>query len=82
MKKNLYSIRDNKAGFWSPREDINDDTALRNFAFAVNTNELMMFRPNDYDLYFVGTFDDERGLMEPAEPIKYIASGGSVFNEK
>ena len=82
MKKRLYSIRDNKAGFFSPREDINNDTAVRNFAYAINNNELMMFRPSDYDLYFVGTFDEESAVLDPAVPAVFLASGGSMFNEK
>lgn len=79
MKKRLYAIRDNKSGFWTPREDMNDDTAKRNFSYLVNTNEMVGFSPIDYDLYYVGEFDDLKAELIPATPIQFIATGREVY---
>lgn len=86
MKKRMYCVRDNKVSFWSPQEDQNDQSAIRNFGYLLTHNDMIMYAPQDYDLYFVGTFDSDSGVMEPVTPIQFIASGASVFgglnNEK
>lgn len=80
MKKRYYSIRDVKAGFMDLQPDVNDDTAKRNFAYAVNNVETIAFAPNDFDLYFVGEFDTNSGLFFPENIPVLVASGGEVFD--
>lgn len=82
MKYPMYCIRDNKVGFMTPVIDTNHDTAIRNFAMAVNgQNDTMAFSPADFDLYQVGTFDSEKGMIEPMTP-DLVVSGTSVFGAK
>lgn len=82
MKYPMYCIRDNKVAFMTPVIDTNQDTAIRNFAMAVNgQNDTMTFAPADFDLYQVGVFDSEKGMIEPMTPT-LVVSGTSVFGAK
>lgn len=81
----LYSIRDKLSGFSWPTVDTNDQTAIRNFTYAVNAgNNNMSFSPGDYDLYKVGFFDSERGILIQNESgvNEFIISGTNVFGKK
>lgn len=82
MKYNLYSFRDLKAGFDFPKPDQNDATAMRGFAFAVNTeNSIMGFEPKDYQLYKVGEFEVETGKIKPCTPV-LICEGLDVYGKE
>lgn len=64
MKRPVYCIRDKKSGFIQPTVDQNDETAKRNFAFAVQRSDsIFLAFPDDYDLYKVGEFDSDSGEM-------------------
>lgn len=74
MVRPIYAIRDKKVGFMSPMVDQNDETAKRNFAFAVQHNDSMfMAFPDDYDLYRIGEFNSESGEIVSALP-EFICS--------
>lgn len=79
----FFSVRDKLSGFGYPTPDLNDKTATRNFAVAVNNPQVnsMNFSPSDYDLYKVGSFDTEKGLFYPTESgqPEFIISGTNVF---
>lgn len=65
MKRTIYAIHDDLTGFGSPFVDVNDASARRNFAFAVNNNgDTMTYSPKDYALYKIGTFDHESAAIE------------------
>lgn len=83
MKYPIFSIRDHKEGF-SPQlfANPNEQSAARGFAFMVSNNKSVMgFSPFDYDLYKVGEFDEESGVFEPENPVKFICNGGSVYEK-
>lgn len=83
MTYSVYCIRDKYTGFMAPAIDMNDDSAKRNFAFAINNNPgVMNFAPSDYDFYRIGTFDSKTGELRPVVPIDFICNGNEVFNEK
>ena len=82
MKYGIYSYRDVKAGFMPPQADANDFTAKRGFAYAVNNNNIMNFSPKDYDLYKVGEFDVDNGIIIGFKVPELICSGVSVLSEK
>lgn len=64
MKYGLYSIRDLLTGFTGVSVDINDASARRNFAHAVNRSDsLFNSHPEHYVLYKVGEFDSETGVI-------------------
>ncbi len=66
----VYSIYDSAAGvFTSPTIDISDASAVRSFQQAIaNSGSVMNFKPDDFSLYQVGTFDVELGVLEPFNP--------------
>lgn len=61
MKYGVYCIRDLKSGWLSPTVDINDQVAIRNFAYAIQHNDMFSDFCNDYSLYQIGVFDTETG---------------------
>lgn len=68
----LTSIYDEKTKkYLFPQVDENNDTARRNFAFAMKRNDQLAFIKNDLRLYDIGTFDSDTGVIVvyPAELI-------------
>lgn len=64
----IYSVRDINMGFNQPFADVNDDVAKRGFAYAVNSTDMMGFRPGDFDLYCLGEFDTNTGDIDCCIP--------------
>lgn len=82
MKYPIYSIKDNKVGFMMPQADQNDASAIRGFSFAINNSDSIMgFSPNDYDLYKIGEFDSDKGKLITQVP-DLIVSGSSLVGAK
>lgn len=80
MKYGIYSYRDLKVGFMPVQCDQNDLSAKRGFSYAINNNNIMNFSAKDYDLYKVGEFDIEKGVIESYKVPVLIASGVSVLS--
>lgn len=79
MTYNIYSIRDNKTAFMAPQLDINHKSAVRNFDLTLATvsgDSIMGYAPEDFDLYFIGSFDTESGIVSPLSVPELISSGG------
>lgn len=75
----MYCIRDVKTSFFPPQPAQSDEDAKRNFAMMVNNpSGVMGFSPKDFDLYFVGTFDTEKGVLTPVTPIEFVVSGSAM----
>lgn len=74
---NIYSIRDNKAETYNtPWYSVNDATAKRSFAQAVNDpNHDLAKDAQDYDLFWIGLWDDQTGHILPAEAPKHLCNG-------
>lgn len=82
MKYPMFCIFDHKAGRYSaPNIDINEQTALRGFAQAVNNNESFRFSPGDIDIFKVAEFDQDSGRITPCDPIEFLCNGSSVVGE-
>nr|WP_325195405.1 phage ORF5 protein [uncultured Oscillibacter sp.] len=77
MKYGVYSIFDSAAGvFTAPTIDISDGSALRNFQQAIaNSGSVMNFKPDDFVLYQIGTFDVETGKLDPWIPPSRLIAG-------
>lgn len=73
MKYNVYSIRDVYVGFGNLMIENNESTAVRNFQYAVNSNDMIKKNAKDYDLYFIGTFSVDDGRFTPADIPDLIA---------
>lgn len=73
MKYRLYSVQDVLVGYAQPFIMANDmlaERAYKDFLADPNTSH-----PEDKRLFFIGTFDDETGLIEGETP-KCLQSGG------
>lgn len=77
---NIYSIKDNVAGFLQPTYSLYEPQALRDFSFALNQPGLMNFKPEDYSLWHVGKFDTETGEITGVVP-KLIVHGSEVVKK-
>ncbi len=73
----VYSIFDSAAGvFTAPTIDISDGSAVRSFQQALaNSGSIMNFKPDDFSLYQVGTFDVESGQLAPLIPPSRLIVG-------
>ena len=83
MKQRLYSIRDRKVGFMQPVVRQNDAVAIREFVMTIQmagSDNVIKFCPFDFDLYFVGYFDDESGELEHCLPL-FLSSAEEVMTE-
>lgn len=74
----IYSVRDVNVGFNQPFCDVNDDAAIRGFAYAVNNSDIMAFTPKDFDLYRIGEFQNDTGMIESCLP-ELVIHGTEVF---
>lgn len=78
MKVGLYSIQDANAGFMSPVVDLNDATAMRNFAAQVDNSDVMKKFSNEFTLFKIGVFDTETGMVDVCVPPLHVANASSV----
>lgn len=70
MIKGLYTVRDESSGlFMDVQVNINNDTAMRNFDYAMAKNDMMAFRPEDFSLWYIADYDDTTGIVEAKNPI-------------
>lgn len=75
-KTELFSVKDVKSGtFESPFRSTNSVTAIRSFAHNVNNPELLIKEyPEDFDLYKIGEFDPDTGILTPIGPNRLIGA--------
>lgn len=75
----IYSIFDTKAqlflDFW---KSTNSDTAMREFAVAVNGEGIIARFPEDYVLFEIGEFIYKEGKLVPFDPTTSICKGISL----
>lgn len=68
MIHGIYTIRDEaSATFMSLQLNQNNDVAIRNFDYAMEHNDMMRFSPTDFSLWYIGDYDDERGIIKPLD---------------
>lgn len=74
MQLKMYSIRDAKGAFYhAPFYKRSHGEAERDFAALVRDpkSQLSQF-PEDYDLFYVGNYDDQTGLVKPLETPHHV----------
>ena len=73
--KGLYSLFDRGVmKFMLPFPSDADQDAIRQCRYLVNGENESVFKkfPEDYDLYFVGWFNEEEGVLMPAKTPRMI----------
>lgn len=81
----LTSVMDKVSGeYMEPQISINDQSAIRDFAFAIKrakeSGGMISYRPQDFVLYKIGQYNSSLAEIIPCKPTQ-LAEGGS-FNEK
>lgn len=87
MILNVYAIRDVKSGYMNPTFELNDAVAMRNFQFACQqTDSLLFAAAADFELYQIGRYDTETGIIQDDIPHRFLCSGTDAlmaeFNKK
>ena len=78
MLFNVYCMRDEMSGYLTPTFEQNDNIAIRNFKFAINRPDTIIYaNPKHFDLYKIGTFDTDTGIIEKCDP-ELLCNGLSV----
>lgn len=79
----VFSVRDLKGDFYSPRIDQNEASCVRWFSMTVNTPETMLnFSPGDFQLYHIGDFDSSCGRLIPLDLPRLVVSAVDVFGKE
>lgn len=82
MKLHLVAIRDIKVGaYQQPACVAAIGGAERAFSDAVNNQERntdISRHPEDFELYILGTFDDETGRIETKEQPQFVMGGSNA----
>lgn len=82
MILNIYSMRDEFTGFIQPTFEQSDNVAMRNFSFAINRKDTLLYaNPKHFDLYCIGSFNSDTGSVIPCEP-KLVCTGLSVIEKE
>lgn len=75
MVLEYYAIKDTKVGFMNPFLQHNQMEAIRNFRTALRDERSeMALNPADYELWFIGQWDDLTGFIQCNGP-KFIENG-------
>lgn len=80
MKYGVYSVRDCLNGFGALMCDFNDSTAKRNFKNALSGHKNATC--GDYDLFRIGSFDVDSGVITPEASPVLIMRGIDVVKEE
>lgn len=80
MKLNIYSIRDLKgANYNTPFAQPTHGTAERSFTELVKDPQSLVHKyPSDYELFHIGSFDDESGKLDALPIPQHIVSGAQL----
>lgn len=82
MKTKMYSIFDQKAAiFHPPLPQRTHGEAERTFASQVMATDSKIGQfPEDYDLYYVGEYDQETGKFEPLDTPHHVVKAVTVLS--
>lgn len=75
MKMKVYAVRDVKSSFMAPVLGGNDAMAMRSFRAGMASVPDFNVAPADFELYNIGEFDSDSGLLTPTVPPVWICSG-------
>lgn len=65
----VYTVRDEaSAAHMALQLHAFDEQAIRAFDFAMQSNDIMKFKPEDFSLWYLGTYNDQTAVIEPQPP--------------
>lgn len=74
----VYAMRDTRVGFMNPFVEVNDSAATRGFENAILSGEGYFARyAGDFDLYRLGEFDTESGVISALSTPAFVVAGSS-----
>jgi len=84
MIKKMYAIRDAKAeAFLNPWFKVTHGEAERDFNAAVNNEETTLAKyPEDFDLYYLGDYDDNSGKLKSLDSPQHIVKAVQLVRQK
>lgn len=78
----ICCMRDQLSGFMNPFVATNEKIAERDFKIVINDDSQSLYHnPQHFDLYKIGSFDTETGIISSIEPT-ILVTGLSVKEEK
>lgn len=78
----LYCMKDEKVGYLTVTQDVNDYSAMRNFKYSLSKSDsFAAFSKNDFKLYKMGTFDNISGEIVLESSPTLLLSGDSLVDE-
>ena len=79
MVVKVYAMRDLKSEFMAPTYSTNDAVAMRNFESSIEQSHDVLFtHRNDFQLFRIGSFDTEKGILIPEDLPVLICEGKDV----
>lgn len=80
MNLKVYTIRDSKAEvFNTPFFQKSHGEAERSFRELINDEKSMVSKyPEDYDLYYLGQYDDQTGTIEALDTPQHMQKAVSI----
>lgn len=81
MLVGCYCFKDELVGFDKPQLEANDNVALRSFAYAIKNNEFLKKNANNYSLWKLADFDNEKGTWKIEKSYPLLLANGSSFIE-
>lgn len=84
MVLNMYTVRDVKADIYhKPFYEHTHGSAERAFKTAVNDPQGAIYgSPEDYQLFFIGSFDDRDGSLMTHTPPTHIVNASQLVEKK
>lgn len=82
MISHLYGIYDRVAEqYWLPMTMFNEVDVQRSFKYLFNTASVAVSQyPDDYDVFYFGTFDKTTGLFDLLPSPRFFANGSQFVN--
>jgi len=79
----IYAIRDRALDAYNRPFFLQaDGAAIRAFQDEINNKESELSKhPDDYDLYTIGSFDDNKGVISAHEPLQIAIGKQLVYRE-
>ena len=81
----MYSIFDKKSLIYHPPQFChNTGHALRHFQSQLNSNQktVMSDYPEDFDIYEVGSYNDQSGEIEPSKKPQHVCNMAELLDNK